>query len=76
MLCERTNRVSETMTKSVDSWTLGVQSIPNEGNVLRARESNWIEQIICQSTLNQNTSGVTDQVATLVRVFELRKSTD
>ena len=49
--------------------TQGPRSIPKKGMHSEARENKWIEQIICQCTCDQNTSGVTDQVASLVRVF-------
>ena len=50
-----------------DTWRS--RSIPKKGIHSEARGNKWIEQIICQCTHNQNTSGVTDQVASLVRVF-------
>ena len=49
--------------------TQGSRSIPKKGMCSETRGSKWIEQIICQYTHDQNTSGVTDQVASLVRVF-------
>ena len=54
----------------MDSQTLRVQIFQEKGIRLEARGNKWIEQIIHQYTCDQNTSGVTDQVASLIRVFE------
>ena len=54
----------------MDSQTLRVQIFQEKRMHSEARRNKWIEQLICQCTCDQNTSGVTDQVASLIRVFE------
>ena len=52
VLCEKTN--SESMKKSVDSWTLrDSQLFQKKGMHSEARGNKWIEQIIHQCTLDQ-----------------------
>ena len=71
VLCERRQVEYQTYYQSLDSW---VQNIPKKGN-LEARGSKWFEQTICQCTQDQATGGITDQVASPVKVFESGKST-
>ena len=71
MLCEKTIRASEILSKSVDSQTLrGSRYSKRRECTQRLEEVSGLNRYSIKA-LKINTSGVIDQVASPVRVFEL-----